>query len=229
MKLDKLFGRLAIASAGLLMGSGLAADEVAVSGQARGVVEIVARVQARFDEMQDLRANVAQDVALVSLGKSVVSSGTVVFKRPGKMRWNLVGDDTQVIVGNGKTIWFYQPEDEQVLTAPLQSIFRSSTPVSFLTGVGKIEDDFDVKLGAASDDGIELLLMPKVANGDLGRLNLIVDPTTFDIVEARVEDPVGNITRLQFSEIRRNTGAEDSEFEFEVPPGVDVVEAPMGY
>ena len=199
-------------------------------GAQQTAAEVVAKVQQRFDDTADMRADVAQEVAVVSLGRSVSASGTVVFKRPGRMHWRLTGDEPQIIVADGETVWFFQPEDEQVLKAPLDSVFRSATPVSFLTGVGKIADDFEAVLGDGGDGGtIELLLDPKRTNGDVGRLALTVSSESFDIVEARVTDPVGNVTQLRFSNLRRNTGVADSEFDFEPPPGVDVVEAPIGY
>ncbi len=194
-----------------------------------GAETVVAGVQARFDEMTDLRADVVQEVYLASLERTVTAKGTVTFKRPGKMRWKLSGDEPQIIVADGETVWFYQPEDEQVLKAPLDSVFRSSTPVSFLTGVGRIAEDFDAAVGSSSTSAIELVLSPKRDNGDVGRLELVVAPDSFEIAEARVTDPVGNVTKLIFTNRRRNTGVKDDEFEFEVPSGVDVVEAPIGY
>jgi len=193
------------------------------------VDEVVARVQARFDDTADMRADVTQDVAVVSLGRSVSSKGTVAFRRPGKMRWNLTGDETQIIVADGKTIWFYQPAEKQVLRASLDSVFRSATPVSFLTGVGRIADDFKATIGERDSAQIGLLLEPKRANADFGRLELVVSADTYDIVEARVIDAIGNVTRIGFSNLRRNSGIPDSEFSFDVPPGVDVVDAPIGF
>ncbi len=203
--------------------------ETRAAEQAGDAAAVVASVQGRFDDTTDLRADVVQEVFLASLERTVSARGTVAFKRPGKMHWNLQGDEPQVIVADGTTVWFYQPEDEQVLKAPLDSVFRSSTPVSFLTGVGKIADDFLTSVLARTPESIELLLDPKQQNGDVGRLELVVSADSFDIIEARVTDPVGNVTKLSFSNRRRNTGVEDGEFEFEVPPGVDVVEAPIGY
>jgi len=43
-----------------------------------------------------------------------------------------------------------------------------------------------------------------------------------------VTDPVGNRTRLFFTDLKRNAGLSDEAFRFEVPAGVDVVEAPIG-
>ncbi len=75
--------------------------------------QVVSRVQARFDSTEDLRADVVQETSVVSLGRSMTARGTVVFKRPGRMRWELEGDEKQTIVSDGETVWFYQPEDEQ--------------------------------------------------------------------------------------------------------------------
>lgn len=219
--------------AGLLLGLAALAWVLVASGdvvaEERTVDELVAGVQRRFDATDDLRADVAQEVFLASLDRTVPASGTVVFKRPGKMRWDLDGDEPQIIVSDGKTVWFYQPADEQVLKAPLDSVFRSTTPVSFLTGVGKIADDFAVRIKSQTPDRIELLLDPKRAKEDLGSLELVVEPDSLDITEARITDPVGNVTDLKFSNRRRNTGVRDDAFDFEVPPGVDVVDAPIGY
>ena len=45
------------------------------------------------------------------------------------MRWTLTEGVSQVIVADGKTLWFYEPDEQQVLKAPFQNAFRSSTPI----------------------------------------------------------------------------------------------------
>ena len=71
-------------------------------------------------------------------------------------------------------------------------------------------------------------LVARKAEGELGRLRLTVDAKSYDIVGAEIVDPLGNVTRLRFSDLRRNTGIDDAQFKFIVPPGVDVIEAPIG-
>jgi outer membrane lipoprotein carrier protein len=192
------------------------------------VDDVVARVQERLDATSSFTAKVEQELEVASLGRTLKATGTVAFKRPGHMRWELKNDDPQVIVADGRTLWFYQPKEQQVLKAPFQSAFRSTTPVSFLTGVGRIRDDFAVTLVDATDSAIHLDLRPRRGEGELGKLRLQIEPTTYDIVGADVTDPLGNVTRLRFSEMRRNVELAESLFKFEVPPGVDVIEAPIG-
>ena len=66
---------------------------------------------------------------------------------------------------------------------------------------------------------IQLALRPRKAEGELGRLRLTVDAQSYDIVGAEIVDPLGNVTRLRFSDLRRNTGLDDAQFRFEVPAG----------
>ena len=194
------------------------------------VNEVVRKVQARYDATHDFTADVTQESTIASLGKTVTTHGTIVFKKPGKMRWDLTDTDPQLIVADGATLWLYRPADRQVLKAPFDAAFRSSAPISFLTGVGRITQDFDAKLDGESPDHqtLYLLLVPRQAASDVGQLRLAVARDSFDIRGADVHDPLGNVSRLRFDHVKRNTGVADEQFAFTVPPGVDVINAPIG-
>jgi outer membrane lipoprotein carrier protein len=153
----------------------------------------------------------------------------VAFKRPGKMRWTLRNPSEQVIVADGATLWVYEREEKQVLKAPFQQAFRSSSPVSFLSGVGRIEEDFAASLDGGGESELFLNLVPRREEAEIGQLRLHVDRRTYDITGAEVRDPLGNLTKLEFSNLRRNQGLAEELFRFEAPPGVDVIEAPIGY
>lgn len=204
----------------------LAVATAAVPGS---VEQVVDRVQERFDATSDFTANVDQELIVASAQRTVKAHGTVAFKRPGKMRWELQNDERQIIVADGKTLWFYQPEEQQVLKSPFESAFRSGTPISFLTGVGRIRDDFDASIDDSGEGKVTLALVPRQQGGEVGRLRLTVETDNYDIVAAEIFDPLGNITRLRFSDLKRNRGLPDSMFEFQVPDGVDVIDAPTGY
>lgn len=211
---------------------------VPLTARALDVDAVVAKVQARYDATRDFTADVTQEMTIASLGKTTTTRGTVAFKKPGKMRWELTDGDPQVIVADGKTLWLYQPADRQVLTAPFDAAFRSTTPISFLTGVGRIAEDFEVTLvgedatppstAAADGQPLRLKLIPRRDRAVVGELELSVAPDTGDILGAAIRDPLGNVSRLQFRNIKRNVGLTDDRFVFDVPAGVDVISAPIG-
>jgi outer membrane lipoprotein carrier protein len=153
----------------------------------------------------------------------------VAFKKPGRLRWEIKQGDPQIVVADGSTLWLYQPQENQVLKTPFDAAFRSTTPLSFLTGVGRIQQDFEVTLDATAPgaDTLSLTLVPRREGGTVGRLRLLVASDSFDIRGAEVYDPQGNVSRLRFAHLRRNLDLDDAQFVFKVPPGVDVVDAPM--
>ena len=209
--------------------SGLAITLLAGELRAADVSAIVQRVQERYDATRDFTATVTQEMTIASLGKTTTARGTVAFRKPGKMRWELDHDAPQVIVADGSTLWLYQPKEHQVLKAPFDSAFRSTTPISFLTGVGRIAQDFDVSVDGTSADGqlVYLMLVSRRDSATVGKLRLTVARDSGEIRGAEVHDPLGNVSRLQFDDIRRNQDLADDRFVFQLPQGVDVITAPV--
>jgi len=190
---------------------------------------IVTRLQARYDTTRAFRADFRQQTTIAAVGTSEEARGRVAFKKPGKMRWEFEAPDRQSIVSDGTTLWIYQPADRQVLKAAFAAAFVSTTPVSFLTGMGRITEDFRPEADPRGCRGERLYVrLVARAQQDVGSLTLAVDRTTFDIVEAAVTDPLGNVTTLVFANQERNVEIPDGEFRFEVPPGIDVITAPSG-
>ncbi len=190
--------------------------------------EVATRVQDRYDATSDLAADFTQEMRLQAGGQVLRSKGRMYFAKPGRMRWEYISPEPQTIVADGKHLWIHQPDDQQVLRAPLEMAFQSQTPVSFLFGVARIGRDFAPRLlPKAADGAVRLELRPREESGDgVGLLVLDVDPQTYDLRAATVRDPLGNVTEVRLIDARRNQGVEAGRFVFERPEGTDVIEAP---
>jgi len=197
-------------------------------GRAASATDVVRKVQERYDQTQNFAADFTQEMRIEAGGQVIQSTGRVWFRRPGRMRWEYVTPETQTIIADGQTLWIVQPADNQALKAPLQNAFESRTPVSFLLGVARIEQDFRATLLSPGDDGkLRLQLDPaKAEEGSLGALILDVDPATYDVAAATIHDPLGNTTRVVLVDVKRNGAVDESLFRFERPQGMDVIEAP---
>lgn len=192
------------------------------------VDQVVERLQQRYDDTGDLTAKVAQEMEVEGFGRKFTSTGKVYFKRPGRMRWEMDEPQRQTIIADGTYLWIFQPSENQVYKAPFGQAFQSSTPVSFLTGIGRIADDFKVTADGDDEAHLYLRLVPRSGGEGIGILRLGIDRTTYDILTAEIQDPIGNRTRLTFSDLRRDTELDDEFFAFTVPVGAEVVEAPGG-
>jgi len=197
------------------------------SAQAASVQIVVKKLQTRYDSTTGFRADFTQEVESATLGQKVEAHGKVFFKKPGRMRWEFV-EPEQLLVSDGKFFWLYQPKEKQVIKTPFAQAFRSNSPASFLLGVGRITQDFTPSLQEQNVKTYTLRLTPKKDPEAIGLLDLEIDAKTFDILQATIIDPIGNTTRVRFSNIDRKGSLDESLFRFTVLPGVDIVDTPSG-
>lgn len=183
------------------------------------------RLQQRYESTKTLRTDFTQTVEAPTLSSPIASHGTVAFEKPNRMRWEYAAPDAQTIVGDGETLWIYQPDQKQVIKAALGEAFQATTPVTFLAGLGRVGRDFEATLVREEKERWVLKLVPRKDAG-IGTLVLTVRKNDASVEEARITDPLNTVTDIKFANERRNVTMEPELFKFTPPPGVDVVRPP---
>lgn len=175
--------------------------------------------------LEELHAAFTQTV--INPDGSVMESGEgeAWVRRPDRFRWTYHGEFPELIVADGETVWLYDESLEQVTVKP-QSGLVDDSPLILLADLSGLDTRFEAtELG--SDQGIDLLELSAVGNeGEFERVILGLDES--GIVLMVLEDAFGIRTELRFTAIERNPGLPDDLFEFEPPPGVDVLGEPGG-
>ena len=200
----------------------------ALKAQPLPLDEIVAKVQEQYEIHEDFKANFIQESVVKSLGKKQVAEGVVYFKKPGKMRWIYQKPTKQEIISDGKNLWNYRPEDKQVLVSPVTSAFQAKAPSTFLAGIGNLKKDFEARWAKepSSREDYSLELTPRETQGSLEKLFLLVGRESFKILQARIQDVMGNVTQISFSKVQFDNRLPDSLFTFSPPQGVEVFTMP---
>jgi outer membrane lipoprotein carrier protein len=221
--------------AGWLGASGLAAAQPpgpAPGGAAAApatqacITRAVAAIQKRYEAVRDLSADFVQttrSVALGAAGAATTSRGSVVFAKPGKMRWQYQEPEPSLVVSDGQWLWIYDPAHQEVQKLPVGEGFLSGAAIQFLLGEGEIQRDFAVTAQACSDARVELELVPR-RDASYEKLRVRSDPATGELLETTVIDLFGNVTQIAFSGMRTNLGPNDQLFRFRAPEGVRVIE-----
>jgi outer membrane lipoprotein carrier protein len=185
---------------------------------------IVDSLQKNYDATADFVADFRQETEVKNLNRTLKASGKLSFKRPGKMHWLYEEPKGQFVVADGKHLYFYQPEQNQVIKSPLKNAFRGDIPLSFLLGLGNLKKDFSATLKASEENQHVLRLEPKGEAGGYSEILLGVSKNSSDILWVSVRDAVNNITTLRFANMRKGVGLKDSLFQAQIPKGADVVE-----
>jgi chaperone LolA len=186
--------------------------------------QLLERLQRNYDATTDFTADFRQETEVKTLNRRLKAFGRVTFKRPGKMLWRYEEPKGQFALADGKHLYFYQPEQNQIIKTPLKNAFRSDIPLSFLLGMGNLKKDFVASLKSTDENVHVLRLEPKAESGGFSEIFLTVNRESFDIIGASVRDAAGNLTTVAFSNLRKGVGVNDCLFALRVPDGVDVVE-----
>lgn len=192
--------------------------------EAKNAEAIVDRLQKNYDATLDFVADFRQDTEVKTLNRSLKAWGKLSFRRPGKMLWRYDEPKGQFVLADGHYLYFFQPEQNQIIKSPLKNAFRTDIPLSFLLGIGNLKKDFNAALKETDDTEYVLRLEPKGDSGGFSEILLGVGKNSADILWISVRDASSNLTTIRFSGIRKGVGLKDTLFNLQIPNGVDVVE-----
>ena len=185
---------------------------------------IVDNLQKNYDATLDFVADFRQETEVKTLNRNLKASGKLSFKRPGKMLWRYDEPKGQFVLADGKYLYFFQPEQNQIIKSPLQNAFRSDIPLSFLLGIGNLKKDFKATLKATDENQFILRLEPKGEAGGFSEILVGVSKNSYDLLWISVRDAAANLTTIRFSGMRKGAGVKDSLFTLQIPNGADIVE-----
>ena len=189
--------------------------------------EVVSGLEATYGKIQDLKSEFNQSAHNRSLGQDIKAEGTVYLKKGGKMRWDYRSPSPQQIVSDGKWLWVYTPELNQVNKGAAPKALAGPAG-SFLAGLGRVKGEFSVRFlnpaAKVDADGRPVLdLTPKAPTPLLARLVLSVDPKDFIVRQAVLYDQFQNTVTMSFTKVSINQGLADTLFVFSPPAGAAVV------
>jgi outer membrane lipoprotein carrier protein len=149
------------------------------------------------------------------------SRGVFYLKRPGKFRWEYRKPGEQIILADGKRVYVYDVELEQVSHQD-QAKALAGTPAMLLADSAPIDREFSVK-DLPSRDGLTWLeLTPKAQDSEVQTIQI-----GFEGKELRsliMEDAFGQVTRLLFSGAKRNPSLKDDLFKLQPTKATDILQ-----
>jgi chaperone LolA len=149
------------------------------------------------------------------------AAGRLYLQRPGRFRWDYTKPSEQLILADGKRIWFYDKDLAQANVRDMDTSL-ASTPASLLSGQGSVSTQFDVT-SLPPGNGLKWFqLVPKHTDTDFRLVRIGIDKNG-DLKSMFLADKLNQITQLSFSNSKRNDKFPPDLFTFVPPPGVDVI------
>jgi len=194
-----------------------------VGAQARETPAAIAqRLQARYQGVTDFSADFVQSYRGGVLKTQTRERGTVAVKKPGKMRWIYTFPERKELVSDGRKIYWYVPEDKQVVVKDAED--DATTSALFLSGKGDIARDFTASFADAPAAGtLALKLVPRRTEPDYEYLVVTLDAASLQMRALTTRDRQGGESTLTFTHMKENRGLSDKDFVFRTPRGVHIV------
>ena len=170
-------------------------------------------------------------------------AGTAYFRRPGKMRWDYQSPDKNSFVVDGKTAWFYVPEDHTVMRVPAKKSADWRTPLALLAGemkLSRICNKIGLAARPAPESSADVMLHCELRDASKSNeggdsagksgssevrdaVYLEVVESSGELVRVLVKAPGGVEIEFHFANWQLDPPVDDSFFRFQVPPGVAIV------
>lgn len=180
----------------------------------------LSEIKRIYSEIKDMKGSFIQKNYIKDMKKTEVYKGNFVIKMPSKMKWHYKGenDDTEVII-KGTDMIIYQEKLKQALRQRFDPDLYGQTPVALLSGLGNIDNDFNVEERQGN-----LILIPKRSMRGIISIELTPSGDEFPINSLIITDKRSNKIEIRLRDVKINIGAPDSLFEFSPPKGVRLQE-----
>jgi outer membrane lipoprotein carrier protein len=196
----------------------------AEAGSAEAIDKLIDRVEAKYTDVELLRASFTQ-VSKSQLYGEETQAGKVTLQRPAKMRWEFTGDGKQFVT-DGSTMWIFNPSDKQVIRYQDFGA-QASAADSVLQSLDKIGELFTVELLAPDAGATHVLSLTPRNEAEQQSVKRLVLALDDELVLKRVEitDPFDSQTHLSFEDVQLGGTVPATTFQFDVPAGVEVIDA----
>jgi len=182
---------------------------------------LVRKVDDYYNHLNSLRAHYTEHYS--GMGMDRAEEGTLLLKKPGRMRWSYAAPVGKVFVLDGKFAWFYTPGDAQATRVPAKQLDDLRSPLRFLLGHTQLKKELDNLAVTKDGAGFRISGVPKGMEQRVKLLSLGVTASGA-IEQMRLEETDGAVTEFSFSAMQENVPAKDADFAFVPPDGVSVVE-----
>ena len=196
--------------------------------------EVLSALKGRYANITGIAALYTRTATSPAMEKTYktsnrhVARGSLVFKKPNKLRLNQTSPDPELLITDGTTVWWYIPEENVVQKYSGQNLITQLKPLlDFLNGLGDLEKSFTVTLRniqAKGESRYELTLAPHSEETSLSELKVWFQSGTYILTGFRITSTLREVTDFELRDVAFNPEINDSRFQFQAPAEAEIIE-----
>ena len=180
------------------------------------------KIDSHYNHLSTLQANFTEHYQ--GMGMDRTESGTLLMKKPGRMRWSYDAPSGKLFILDGKFAYSYTPGDAQTERTPATKINDMRSPLRLLLGHTQLERELANINIFTTPQGFRLAGAPKYQQQDMQ--SLTIDATAEGVIQSiRIDQAGGASTEFTFTHVQENIPLSNADFVFHPPAGVAIVDA----
>ena len=120
-------------------------------------------IETRYNHAQTLQVVFKYDYSAPGRPQRT-ESGTLLLRKPGRMRWDYSRPQGKLYVGDGKNLWLYTPSDNRVEKTSMKETADMRAPLAFLLGKLNFKKEFQNLKAVPDGSGERITAEPKGEN-----------------------------------------------------------------
>jgi outer membrane lipoprotein carrier protein len=187
------------------------------------LASLLQSVETRYNRAQTLQ--VVFHEAYTGPGRPRrTESGTLLLRKPGRMRWDYTSPEGKLFLSDGKFLWLYTPNNHQVEKMSIKESDDMRAPLAFLLGKLHFAKEFRNITAQPEGDGTRIVAEPKTDTLPYTRVEFAVGPNA-EIRHVQVTGFDNSILEFDFEQEKVNPPLEAKLFQFRMPQGAALVES----
>ncbi|MFL5813838.1 MAG: outer membrane lipoprotein chaperone LolA [Bdellovibrionia bacterium] len=186
---------------------------------------LLKEVEAKYFKASTLIADFIEADQSNTTKQTKKSSGKIQFKRPGKLHWETLKPDHNILISDGKKFWFYTPPFDEGEAGQYIEKDASKVQTKFAQGLLAGTFSYNVSSGnmtVTQTNATDFIVIPKKGTGGtVKQATLKVDPQQKLITGVDLQHRGGNTSHITLSNIQLGKPLDDSLFHFTPPPNTE--------
>ena len=188
------------------------------------IAGLLKRVEGRYNRAETLEVRFSE--TYLAAGRPArTETGTLLLRKPGRMRWEYSSPAGKLFVSDGKDVYLYLPSANRVEKMKLKDSMSEDwrAPLAFLLGKLNFNKEFQNIQARPQGSGSVISAEPKSANLPYSKVEFEVS-STFEIRKLHIVGQDQSVLDFVFDQERLNPPLASTLFKFRAPDGVEIVE-----
>ena len=174
----------------------------------------------KIKSINSMTANFSQ--RLINSQNNMNTQGKMSLKKPQFFKWITTTPNNQEIVSNGKKLWIYDGDLEQLI---IKKVSNNIAQYPYLILLSKNTDNIDKLFTVKEKDDNSYILKPK--NDEMISSIVIKFDNKNRLKSLEISTSLNQFTQIKFLNVKDNASLKNSSFNFKTPKDTDVIDETM--